>query len=572
MVVSSMIKLRKYFMFIYRLCLFGVLFLLPVASQATQIKLQVSPNPVQINEAFKLTFTASEKLDGPPDFGPLKQDFDILNQQQGSRSSWVNGKTTQTISWVLNLMAKRSGTVTIPAIEFGQDISAPLSIVVKPQASEGEQAGKLFLRVSASPEIVYLQSQMIYTWQFYRRADVSVGSASLSEPQLDDAIRLPLGENRQFSTKVDGVSYIVTEGRYAIFPQQSGDLRIPPLVLTAEVYESAQNGNSFFRLQSSATRRIRSEAIELEVLSPPEVYNAAQWLPAMQLELTEKWSNDSLQAKVGEPLTRTLTLRATAALKSQLPDIKLDIKDENLSRYADQPVLAEKPFLNGVSSLREQKVALIASQPGQYTLPAIEVPWFNTQSGKMELARLPQRTLTITAAPQANVETSMPPVVPGRGDQKVAPDKTDAAIARGDSGFWPILAAVLGSGWLLTLFILFRMKRSQSGEPLPVSASRQISQAKAELQRACDRNEPKAAQQALLKWCQLHYGAASLSELIAEAPAQLRDELVWLESALYARDTPDWQGAALWQAFARGAPGANTGDSSVGPLKPLYPA
>ena len=142
---------------------------------AADITASVDRNPVSIDESFKLYFTASDTPDGDPDFAPLEQDFSILNQSQSSSSTWVNGDYSKTIRWTLEVTAKKSGNLVIPAIQFGSDASKPVPIVVNQGATTGDDAVKpdeeIFLEVKATPEQPYVQSQVIYTIRLYRRVD-----------------------------------------------------------------------------------------------------------------------------------------------------------------------------------------------------------------------------------------------------------------------------------------------------------------------------------------------------------------------------------------------------------------
>ena len=63
---------------------------------ATEIQVSVDRNPVNLNESFQITFSASAEPDGSPDFSPLRENFEILNQQRSSNVSWINGKNSRT--------------------------------------------------------------------------------------------------------------------------------------------------------------------------------------------------------------------------------------------------------------------------------------------------------------------------------------------------------------------------------------------------------------------------------------------------------------------------------------------
>jgi len=89
-------------------------------ANATDIRVSIDRNPVNVNESFQLIFTAAQSPDDDPDFGPLEKDFSILNQNNSTSSSWVNGKSSKTVQWVLSVMAKRVGSLIIPSIKFGK--------------------------------------------------------------------------------------------------------------------------------------------------------------------------------------------------------------------------------------------------------------------------------------------------------------------------------------------------------------------------------------------------------------------------------------------------------------------
>lgn len=97
---------------------------------AANIQVKIDRNPVNIQESFQLIFTATESPDGDPDFSPLNKDFEVLNQTEQQSTQIINWKRTKSIQWVLTLMAKRTGSLIIPAIYFGDDNSLVTAVVV----------------------------------------------------------------------------------------------------------------------------------------------------------------------------------------------------------------------------------------------------------------------------------------------------------------------------------------------------------------------------------------------------------------------------------------------------------
>ncbi|OAI24451.1 MULTISPECIES: BatD family protein [Methylomonas] len=547
--------------------LFFLLMLIATLSRAADIQVSVSRNPVAMNESFQIVFSAEDEPDGEPDFGPLRDHFEILNQQRSSSSSWVNGKSSRNEQWILNAMAKQAGELLIPPIRFGADSSRPLKIVVSASAVDPQQDGDLFLEVTATPEKPYVQSQVIYTLKLFRR--VQITQASLGEPEIKDALVEKLGEDDSYTTQVDGVDYWVTERKYAIFPQQSGLFTIAPLTLNAEVVAGGRpRFNGFFNRPSTETRRVTSKPVTLNVLPVPAGF-AGNWLSAEHLELREQWSDPGRHAKVGEPLTRTITLTARGATVGQLPELTDKAAIDGVKSYPDQPLLKEDKLTDGLTALREEKVALIPSKPGRYTLPPLEIPWFNTRTGKIESARLPAATIIAEAGagetaptgsqPQTSADATMPMM---RVETVVASDS--------ELRFWRAATVVCALGWLATGIWAWRRRAGAVAEnrvkPVPAGES----SLERNLKRACWENNPQAAKQCLLQWGRQRFGTDSLSGLADQRSAMLAEEIEALNRLLYSGGEADWQGRALWEAFIAESPAAPVQSGVDDGLEPLF--
>lgn len=542
--------------------------LVPPGVLAAEIKVSVDRNPVNLDESFQIIFTATEAPDDDPDFSPLEQDFDILSQSNSSNSSWINEKSSRTIQWTLTVMAKQAGDLIIPAVKFGDDITRPLPILV----THGKATSKnintdedLFLEVEATPESPYVQSQVLYTMRLYRKVDIS--QASLDEPELADAVIEKLGEDSNYNTQVNGVSYLVTERKYAVFPQKSGQMTIKPLVLTAEVVTGNRLGfNGFFNSQVTKTKKVSSKVITLNVKPVPSSFTGQHWLPAEQLVLKEEWSGDVKQMKVGEPLTRTLTLLAKGTTVGQLPELNNTKTDDKLKTYPDQPVLQEQKKPDGLMAFREEKIALIPSKAGSYTLPAIEVPWFNTQSQKIEIAGIPETT--ITAVSVAGSQTAVkPPAVTTVKPQKI---KSAPVIQPQKSNFWIWASVFLASGWLATLIYFLSRRRAKKPVIENNEVDVRLKDSVKHLKKACTDNDAVAAKNALIEWGRQKFNVSSLGAIAAFCDARLRDEILHLNQVLYGKEVDQWNGKKLFQAFVENNAREKITSSEDDSLEPLY--
>ena len=552
----------------YRLqfLLSGLLWLWVALAQAADIQVAVDRNPVGLNESFQITFSASEEPDGSPDFAPLQDNFEILNQQRSSNSSWVNGKSSRSEQWTVNVMAKQAGELLIPPIAFGADTSKPLKLSVTENTAAVKGNDEIFLEVAASPEQPYVQSQVLYTLKLFRR--VQITQASLSEPEIKDALVEKLGDDSTYATQVKGVDYWVTERKYAIFPQQSGVFTIAPLVLNAEYMSSQQQPrfNGFFNRPSTETRRISSKAITLNVLAVPASFKGGNWLSAESLQLSESWSDASLQTKVGEPLTRTLTLTAKGSTVGQLPELLDKASIDGIKTYPDQPLLKEDKQVDGMTALREEKIAFIPSKAGEYSLPSLEIAWFNTKTQKVEMARLPSVTVKALAS-------GVSPQTPAPVANAVIAPPTDAVTpspitvtSDADTRIWQAVSATLALGWLLTIGFFYKRRE------LKPKASKLMAETAVEktLKRACWENNPQAAKQALLQWGKTEFAVESLAGLAGFCSAGLSTEILALNRLLYSGQSQDWQGQNLWQMFSENQVSKTHSAAADDGLEPLY--
>lgn len=562
-----MIEIKNKWPFLYL-----VLYLISAQTAlAIEIKATLDRNPVSINESVQLTFSATESPDDDPDFSPLKTDFDILNQTQSSNSSWVNGKSTKSIQWILNLMPKNTGELLIPTISFGDDSSqATKLIVTKNKIASSNQNAELFLEVEATPKTPYLQSQVLYTVRFF--SQVPISQASLSELAPSDMLVEKLGEAKRYQTTRNGIQYVVNEINYAIFPQKSGVTTLEPLVLTADVVSRSQpRFNGFFRRQTSKTKRISSNAITLDIQAVPKTFKGKRWLPASQLVLEEKWSGETEQMKVGEPLTRTLTLLAIGNTVAQLPELHQKTEIKQLKTYPDQPVLKEQKQEEGLVAFREEKIAYIPSKDGSYTLPAIEVPWFNTQTQTMEIARIAERTVIAVATAASKVNTSVidaPAINTTSNVDSATP--IVSAIDSTENKFWMWMSIILASGWLLT--VLYMLSRRKPKQIIVSDNSKEIKLKEVlhNLKKACSENNAIAAKNALIAWGKIHYNSETLSTIAPHCEARLRDEILLLNQNLYASQTEPWQGKKLFQTFTENKAREKVAKKIDDALEPLY--
>ena len=510
-----------------------------------KVEVSIDRNPVQVNESFQLVFSLDRSPSRDPDFSALQQHFLVLGNNRSNSISIINGEYERSVRWTLQLMPKQVGEFVIPAIRFGNERSEPFQVSVKPSTLASVPQDQHLLELTVDESEVHVQSQVILTMRLLSATDIAAYQFGDIDTQGLDLVVEPLGDVRQYQTRIADRSYLVLEQQFALFPQQSGRLEIPSVL--AEVRLPSRS--SFDPLGSSGKiRRFRSQPLVIDVAPIPAEFSGDYWLPADRVELREQWPEDLNSLVAGEPIARSITLVADGLTAAQLPEIELQPID-GIKQYPDQPVLRDERGSDGIRSQRVQKVALIPGSAGLYRVPEIKIDWWNRATGKMETATLPERKLVVAgAAPSTAAESpAAPPLAPG-----------DAAgmqpAAAPDGRFWPWLSLVLALGWALTAAWAWSRSRGARHPAQAEHDAPNLAQARSDLQQACREDNAVSARAALLCWGRALFAprrVANLRELCEQLGDELRLEVETMNRSLYSTGEHAWQGQSLWALCQR---------------------
>ncbi len=552
--------------FIGQLLLLTLLLFASGLAQAANIQVKIDRQLIEVNQTFTLQFEASDGVDGEPDFSPLEKDFRIISQSSGSNISIINGDYQKSRRWSLTLVALRDGKLTIPSIQFGKDKSRAYQIEVQPvKASEPGSQADFISELEVNHEQLVVQGEVVVTQRLLSARNITAYEFSpLQTSGVEVAIE-SLGEVKQYQTRRGNKAYLVLEQRHAIYPQAAGQLTIEPSLASARIALNSGSGFDPFRSNTQTLRR-NSPDRNIRVEAMPSSFSGSHWLPASEVQLVEEFP-DGDTFKVGEPITRTLSLLVNGQMASQLPEFKLpEIKD--LKQYPDKPMLNNSKSDTGIIGVQQIKVALIPAKAGDYTLPAMEIPWWNTQSGTMETARLDARSIKVTPAgtatspdrdsgpkimstPTDTASTDSPALTDDSGESFA----TDQKMATADDSstqsntLWKLLSLLLALGWLASLVFFIRRKATPTKpQAQPSMQTTSVASARRQLKTACDSASPQQIKNALLQWGnalftdQPVHSLGQLASRIALQPesTELSQRLNHLNECLYNNSSDDW--------------------------------
>ncbi|MBE9525566.1 MAG: protein BatD [Proteobacteria bacterium] len=550
------------------LILFIFIILLPITDTLAKVTASTGRTVLSIDESIILQLKSSDNSDDP-DLSVLENDFKIINKSQSKNFSFINGKTSSTHTWSISLLAKNTGEISIPAIIVGDESTKPIHLIIRqPSTTPGIDGKEAFLKVSIvdnEENEFYVQQQILLKVQLFHR--VRFTNASLSELELTNTVIEKLGEDNNYNKVISKHRYNIVERTYAIYPQQSGELIIPPIVFNGNI-EVRQN----YSLFSQPGRQIasRTKPLTLNILPIPEDYSGKNWLPAESLVIESEILEDPSNIVSGEAITRHIVVRATGLLGSQLPALSVP-SSKSIKSYPDKEQLNSQLVNGKVVGSRRDTIAIIPLREGLFTLPEIKINWWNVKTRQVETAILEAKTLVAQNNPDIQAEPVSPPI------EATKPDTTNGTADKSSintitetiekivykpvaltKNIWFWISIGLLISWLITLILLImalsksKSKKTNSTQQKSKSSKEEHDQLLKSLQVYCQNNDAHNSSDALVYWAQFYFNKPSLNglsqiiELILDEP--LINAINTLESSQYSANKQDWSGSNLSSA------------------------
>jgi len=388
---------------IFKLLALLTLVVSQTAFALTSVTASIDTNPVMSNESIVLTVVADDSVERDAlDTSPLLTNFIVARTEVSSQTSMVNFKTSRTTRWQIVLIPRERGDLTIPPLTIDGHQSQAINVQVIEQGSAGSaQQQDIFISAELSSNDIYVQQLVTLTIKLH--VGVQLQRGSLTEPSLTGAAIEQVGKDQESEGIVNGKRYRIIERTYAITPEQSGELTLNTPMFSGDIMVQSKRRSGFLSFGETKPVNVLGDELALKVRPIPTSFPMDannSWLPSELLTLHQEWQPEPDEFKVGEPITRTITLTAAGLGKAQLPKIVMDAP-VGLKIYPDQAELHSNLTKERLISQKRQNFALVASHAGEYTLPKITIAWWNTVTNKYQQAILPEKTITIKANPEA---------------------------------------------------------------------------------------------------------------------------------------------------------------------------
>ena len=565
-----------------KLLYFGILMIYANLSLA-EVSAWVDNNPVVVGEMFRLHIEA-KNVDDPqePDLSEIRG-LQILNRSVQNQTSIVGTSITRTVNWTYVMLAPSSGNYRIPALQVGSEKTIPIALKAE-ESSQSPNNQIVRLEVDVSPNEVYPQQQVLVRVRIIRTG-AQLENESLTPFELAGT-QIEKVNQRSFRKVKNGKRQLITEISYVLLPEKSGTILLPQLSYQGnEIRGGNSQGNfgnfgNFGNIFQQRGRRIfsNSEAQTIQVKALPVGFKG-WWLPAAKLELEEQWLPNPPEFRVGEPVTRTLTVNAYGVFGNQIPELSFELP-EKMKAYADQPSIETVKTQEGLKGTRVEKWAIIPGQAGKLELPEISVAWWDVQKDEIRTSVFPARIIEVFPA------TVDFPAAPVTQETAIETKKTavvvtqEPVLADQQVGFWKALAIVFAILWCATLLLWFFLKKNNTAsgikkeEEIKRNKELALRSATKKVEKALSSGEAETVQTALLKWADSVWSENPPQgiEQIGERIPQLKNGIKTLNSVLYGKQCKENSLEDLQKEFCGlSFTAKNEKNNRHTQLSPLYP-
>lgn len=220
----------------------------------------------------------------------------------------------------------------------------------------------------------------------------------LPDFQVNNAVTRQL-QSVNTSDQRDGVPYAGVRFEYAISPQEPGSYAV-----------ADQSIRITYAAEPPATREVTVALPQasFEAFIPDAASALRPFVSANNLTVEQDIKRSSDPLKPGDAVTRTITIRAEGTPAMLLPPQQFP-SIEGLRLYPAQPKLEDK--IDGrsdvMTSTRVDSATYMLEQAGDYSLPSVDISWWNVASGKVEQAHLEAVPFKVAAAAAAAGSASL---------------------------------------------------------------------------------------------------------------------------------------------------------------------
>lgn len=365
-----------------------------------------------------------------------------------------------------------------------------------------QQAGRLRINSWLEPADEILARQQVMLIIEVATDTWFAGGTRIGHVEINDAMVLQREQFALNTTRQEqDRTWTVQQWSLVVYPQRSGSFEIPPVSLSLSIA-----GDNLETL----TGKTQTEPVTFSAAWPQALADQRDWVATTRLEVNESYNKPMVEFKLGDALTRTVTISADNLPAMMLP--KLAVADiEGVARYLKPAQLSDKVNRGDYLAERRQQITYVFEAAGEFEIPAETFYWWNLATQQIEVISLPVLSLVVTGLP--GQVTDRPGATPLDSDgllKQMLP-----MIYLGIAVVFLLIVAL----WLRRRWVSSHALKAASKETTP-TGSWLLKQAR----KACRQNDPEQALGYLYRWMD-QYGSVLDSPIRHQIYRLNNDEL-----------------------------------------------
>lgn len=326
-----------------------------------------------------------------------------------------NGRSSVTRTYTYLLIAEEPGNYIFPSVTVpvnGENVETrPMTFKIIDRddlpESDPNKYPDIFLELEVDDDTPVSGQQIIASVVIYYKEQIEVASfQDVPGWKAEGFWKEDLDQGRNTSTRTtlttrDGIRFrsaVLT--RYALFPTKSGELTLSPYEVSIQVRAQRRRNSIFDSFVGTNQRRlnISSEPLTLTVAPVPEVTDAIFTGAVGDFEV--KRTLNPVETIVGESIEVVTTISGTGGIPLiSKPEYEYP---NGLEEYQPQENTSIDRRNNSIKGSKTFSDIIIARNPGEYEIPAVNFAFFNPTTNRVVKKSLPAIPFTVSRDPNAS--------------------------------------------------------------------------------------------------------------------------------------------------------------------------
>lgn len=176
------------------------------------------------------------------------------------------------------------------------------------------------------------------------------------------------------SKQIKGKTYAGVQLYFNVFPYDDNDIIFPELEFEVETPDKGG-----FK---GVKRIVKTPSRVIKVKSIPAGFNKSEWLVTTNMTVSENWSGNKYEVKVGDVLERKITRNVANTVAELIPPIIWD-SIPTISLYPKRSTVKSNKTKTYISATRTDGVRFLFEKEGTIVIPEKVLTWYNPRSKKL---------------------------------------------------------------------------------------------------------------------------------------------------------------------------------------------